>query len=99
MAIVGDSLDKYVKEQINVRQEKLGQYDKDIDLNRYLTSKTAFLRLTSGINVTSNDRITKTLGFSNANDYINSGLAKQFVISSAYFNGEFTSDIGYYSNT
>lgn len=52
--IIGESFDPYVAKQIEVRQRKLGATTRDSDLLAYTTSKTSWLRLTSGVNVDEN---------------------------------------------
>lgn len=49
--IIGESFDPYVAKQIEVRQKKLGAETRDSDLLTYTTSKTSWLRLTSGVDV------------------------------------------------
>tara|TARA_R100001460_G_scaffold63899_2_gene104072 strand:- start:717 stop:3119 length:2403 start_codon:yes stop_codon:yes gene_type:complete len=68
--IIGESFDPYVAKQIEVRQRKLGATTRDADVLTYTTSKTSWLRLTSGVNVDqtkltelgrSNQTLTKNL--------------------------------------
>ena len=49
--IIGESFDPYVKDQIKIRQTKLGLNQSDDDVNRYLTSRQSWIRLTSGIDI------------------------------------------------
>lgn len=49
--IIGESFDPYVAKQVKVRQKKLGATTRDTDVLTYTTSKTSWLRLTSGVNV------------------------------------------------
>jgi hypothetical protein len=49
--IIGESFDPYVAKQIEVRQKKLGAENRDPDVLAYTTSKTSWLRLTSGVDV------------------------------------------------
>ena len=49
--IIGESFDPYVAKQIEVRQKKLGAKNRDPDVLAYTTSKTSWLRLTSGVDV------------------------------------------------
>jgi len=106
MAILGESFKPWVIKQINVRQDKLSARNKDTDLLKYLTSRTAFLRLTSGVDI-SEDLLTYY------KDYLPEGfatnvkgneLAKQYVLEAARFRPpgntiddplQFTSGIGY----
>jgi hypothetical protein len=98
MAILGESFKQYVKDQINVRQEKLSSQYKDNDLLTYLTSKTSFLRLTSGVNVTNDILKAYDLPLSYIAD---NGLAKMCVLEGARFRASedsqpnFTSNVGY----
>ena len=49
--IIGESFDPYVKEQIKIRQTKLGLNQNNDSVNRYLTGRQSWIRLTSGIDV------------------------------------------------
>jgi hypothetical protein len=95
-SIIGDSFDRYVKEQILVRQSILGLGPKDQDAVIYKNNNSAFVRLTSGVNVDAN--IVKGLGLTGTG-YEGNGLAKQFKLFSARTqNGNtetFTNGIGY----
>jgi hypothetical protein len=100
MAIIGESFDKWVQKQIGIRQQKLSLQDnRDNDTLKYITNKTSFLRLTSGINVSENK--CKELGYTN---YNGNQLAKTYTLFSTRFpvidnaQSEFTTDIGYTSN-
>jgi hypothetical protein len=106
MAILGESFKPWVIKQINVRQDKLSARNKDTDLLKYLTSRTSFLRLTSGVDV-SEDLLTYY------KDYLPEGfvtnvkgneLARQYVLEAARFRPpgntindplQFTSGVGY----
>ena len=90
MAILGESFKDYVRNQINVRQDKLSLRDRDNDILKYITSKTSFLRLTSGINISSG--VAQNLGVIGLEGSL---LAKQYVLFSSKFNNNFTSNIGY----
>jgi len=96
--IIGESFDPYVKEQIKVRQEKLGLGLKDIDVARFENTNTAFIRLTSGVDV--DDTALANLGLSAQTQYKNSGLAKAYKLFSARTlddkgNETFTKGFGY----
>ncbi len=99
MAIIGESFKPYVRTQINIRQNKLALGVKDNDTLKYITSKTSFLRLTSGVNV--NKEVAKNLDVPNLEG---NGLAKQYVLEAARFksdpnnaDSDFTSGVGYTS--
>lgn len=95
-SIIGDSFDEYVKEQILVRQSVLGLGLNNQDVVNYKHNNSAFVRLTSGVNVDSS--IVTSLGLSEAG-YKGSGLAKQFKLFSARTQANsqetFTKGIGY----
>ena len=93
MAILGESFKDYVTKQINVRQDKLSLQAKDDDTLRYITSKTSFLRLTSGIDIST--AVAQNLGFSPSSGYNGHLLAKEYVLFSSQFDGNPTSGIGY----
>jgi LAS superfamily LD-carboxypeptidase LdcB len=71
--IIGDSFDAYVKEQILIRQEKLGLGLKSQEVLQFESSNTPFIRLTSGVDV--DDTVLKNLGLSNNSLYKGKGLA------------------------
>jgi N-acetyl-anhydromuramyl-L-alanine amidase AmpD len=93
MALLGESFNDYVKKQINIRQDKLSLQNKDDDTLKYITSKTSFLRLTSGIDVSKD--VAQSLGVTNLNGSL---LAKQYVLFSSQFDNKFTSGLGYSSD-
>ena len=94
--IIGDSFDFYVKDQIETRQSVLGLGLNDKDIVTYKHNNSAFVRLTSGVNVDAN--IVKGLGLTGTG-YEGNGLAKQFKLFAARTqNGKtetFTNGIGY----
>lgn len=91
--IIGRSFEPYVKKQIAKRQEKLGLGLKNIDTLKFENTNTAFIRLTSGVNV-SGEALTN-LGLAGQNKYADNGLAKQFKLFSARTPDGFTSGFGY----
>jgi len=104
MAILGETFNDYVRNQINVRQDKLSlNQNRDNDFLTYVTSKTSFLRLTSGVDIS--EKVAQSLGATGLSGNL---LAKQYVLFSSRFNnntlvsknpdiwgGDLTSDIGY----
>jgi hypothetical protein len=90
MAILGESFKPYVKNQIDVRQEKLALGNRDDDTLKYITSKTSFLRLSSGVDISS--AVAQNLGVIG---FEGNMLAKQYVLFSSNFDNQFTSGIGY----
>jgi hypothetical protein len=90
MALLGESFNDYVQSQILVRQDKLSNQNRDNDLLAYLTSKTSFLRLTSGVNVS--EEIAKSI---NEPELKGNLLAKKYVLFSSRFDDKFTSGVGY----
>ena len=72
--IIGESFDPYVAKQIEVRQKKLGATTRDSDLLAYTTSKTSWLRLTSGVDI--DQTKLKELG------RLNQGLEKNLLAKS-----------------
>jgi hypothetical protein len=77
MAILGESFKPYVRNQINIRQDKLSLRDRDDEILKYITSKTSFLRLTSGIDIS--PEVAQNLGVINLNG---SELAKKYILFS-----------------
>jgi hypothetical protein len=90
MAILGESFKDYVKKQIDVRQDKLSLRDKDDDTLRYILSKTSFLRLTSGIDISSD--VAQNLGVVGLSG---NQLAQKYVLFASKFDNNFTSGVGY----
>jgi hypothetical protein len=104
MAILGESFKPYVRNQIDVRQDKLSlNQNRNDDILKYITSKTSFLRLTSGVDIS--EKVAQSLGATGLSGNL---LAKQYVLFSSRFNnntlvskdpdiwgGDLTSDIGY----
>lgn len=91
--IIGRSFEPYVKKQIAKRQEKLGLGLKDLDTIKFENTNTAFIRLTSGVDV--NGEALTNLGLAGQAKYAGSGLAKQFKLFSARTPNGFTSGFGY----
>lgn len=50
--IIGDPFDSGVRDQINLRQEKMGALNKDTDNIKWQNNTNAFLRLASSVNIT-----------------------------------------------
>ena len=94
--IIGDSFDFYVKDQILTRQSVLGLALNDQDVVTYKHNNSAFIRLTSGVNVS--EDVVRSLNL-DGNKYKGSGLAKQFKLFSARAQSGsqeiFTKGIGY----
>jgi len=91
MAILGETFKDYVKQQVNIRQEKLSSIDKNTNLLLYLASNTVFVRLTSGVNVGADVLKNHNL----PPDLAEEKLAKRYVLEAAKFDGNFTSGVGY----
>jgi hypothetical protein len=51
--IIGESFKPYVDKQVEVRQKKLGQSQHDSDFQTWVTNKTPWLRLSSGVDLNS----------------------------------------------
>jgi len=83
MNIVGEGINKTISEQIKVRQKIYGSINRTVEQLEYLNSRTAFAKLISAVNVTSEFKPESTelqgiLGKIQSNN-----LAKDFVL----FNG------------
>ena len=57
MNIVGEGINKTISEQIKVRQKIYGSINRTIEQLEYLNSRTAFAKLISSVNVTSEFKI------------------------------------------
>jgi len=92
MAILGESFDGYVNKQIKTRQNLLAlNANHDNNFLKYTHSRTAFLRLTSGVDVT-DQSVINNLDLNNIS--LNSGLASSLVISNANFSKGLTQGLG-----
>ena len=60
--IVGEVFDKYVRDQIEVRQQKLGQLQHDTDFHLWATNRKPWIRLCSSVDISEGKR--KELGLS-----------------------------------
>jgi hypothetical protein len=78
--IIGRGFDTYVQKQVIKRQEKLNYGQTDLDVIRWNNSNNAFLRLSSGVNVSSSF-IETNLGLSGYAD--GNSLARHFRLFSA----------------
>ena len=78
--IIGESFDPYVNAQVNIRQSKLGQTNRDNELLTYLTSKTAWIRLASSVDILSNLDIDKVAELGISYTEIGSNLAKNNIL-------------------
>lgn len=79
--IIGMGFDEYVQKQVLKRQEKLRYGQTDLDVIRWNNTNNAFLRLTSGVNV-SEDFVKNNLGL-DPSTYKDSSLAKYFKLFAA----------------
>lgn len=87
--LIGESFDNYVQDQIVIRQSKLGLGLQNLDTIKFNNTNTAFIRLTSGVDVT--DTVLKESGLSEK--YKSSELAKTYKLGS--ISGSLTKGIGY----
>tara|TARA_R110001592_G_scaffold70259_5_gene215306 strand:+ start:1203 stop:5087 length:3885 start_codon:yes stop_codon:yes gene_type:complete len=84
--LVGESFSPWVNKQVEARQKMLGRVGDALYTNdqlRYINSKTSFLRLTSGVDITneegpSNTTRLKDLGLSES--FLSNQLARHFVL-------------------
>ncbi len=106
MALLGESFEPWVKEQIDLRQDILSgkkdnigsSFTRDQEL-KYTLSKSPFIRLTSGVNIDSGDSGTakiQNLGFKDdATNYLGNKLASKYILFSSRFDNEFTKGVNY----
>jgi len=78
--IIGESFDPYVNAQVDIRQSKLGQTNRDNELLTYLTSKTSWIRLASSVDILSNLDIDKVAELGISYTEIGSNLAKNNIL-------------------
>lgn len=82
--ILGESFDKYVKDQIITRQKKLGETERSPELLTYLNNKTAWLRLSSAVKIDS--KKARELLPTNPSSIEGNELAKKFILYSGVTN-------------
>jgi len=89
--IIGESFDDYVKKQIDIRQRKLGTFQRDNDILTYLTGKTSWIRLTSGVDVSED----KCRELDIDTNFKGSELAKKYILFNgvASYNGNGTTTL------
>ena len=108
MALLGESFEPWVKDQINLRQEILSNNNAISDsistISRdgvllYTLSKAPFIRLTSGVNIDNDSngefKIKQLRLPGDVNQYFNEGLASKYVLFSSRFDDEFTTNVNY----
>jgi hypothetical protein len=86
MAIIGESFEEYVNDQIKVRQKIYGSKNRTPEQLTYLNGRTAWVRLISSVDIEnnpsgSNDEGTKKLQACGLDDsYLGSRLAKEYIL-------------------
>jgi len=101
--VIGRGFDKYVREQVIKRQEKLRYGQTDANVIRWNNANNAFLRLSSGVNV-SETFVKDKLGLSSST-YKDNLLAKHFKLFAAQTYDatskkyNFTKGVGYNFNS
>ena len=90
--IIGEVFEEYVQNQIYARQLVLGKSYRTPDEIAYSLNKTAFIRLTSGIDISESK--LEELGFKDKN-LLNAGLARYLTLSNQSFKGSTSSPITY----
>ena len=80
MNIVGEGLQPFVAEQINVRQTIHGSINRTPSQLEYLNSNTAFVKLVSAINLENNFNPTSQELKDIKNKYSSNNLAKEFIL-------------------
>ena len=90
--IIGEVFEEYVQNQIYARQLVLGKSYRTPDEIAYSLNKTAFIRLTSGIDISESK--LEELGFKDKN-LLNAGLAKYLTLSNQSFRESPSSPITY----
>lgn len=74
--IIGESFSPYVASQVNVRQQKLGQFSKDPDTLLFTTANAPYIRLTSGVDI----EPEKCLEIGLDSVFAGNNLAKQYIM-------------------
>lgn len=97
--IIGESFREYVRNQVKIRQEKLGAQDKDTDLLKYISNKTSWVRLSSGVDIAQSGSViirdyNKAVEYESlgAQNFPGNLFAKKSVLFSAYKYQEYPAD-------
>jgi len=99
MAIIGESFEEYVNDQIKVRQKTYGSKNRTPEQLTYLNGRNAWVRLISSVNIKnnpsgSNDEGTKKLQACGLDDsYLGSRLAKEYVLFAGTSNANNTTSV------
>jgi hypothetical protein len=92
-SVLGQAFDDFVQDQLKVRSQKLsstegdvskGNINRESDILNYTLGKTAFIRLTSGVDIT--EEMALSL-FNNPN-FAGSGLAKNHILQAGTLNSK-----------
>jgi hypothetical protein len=78
--IIGESFKPYVNKQVEVRQKKLGQSQHDSDFQTWVTNKTPWLRLSSGVNLDSESLRNLGIDILDSDKFQNELLAQNYVL-------------------
>jgi hypothetical protein len=78
--IIGESFKPYVNKQVEVRQKKLGQPQHDNDFQTWVTNKTPWLRLSSGVNLDSESLRNLGIDILDSDKFQNELLAQNYVL-------------------
>lgn len=102
--IIGPGFDEYVQKQINLRQKNNRAYNqsdlKSIDIVKYQNANTAFLRLSSGVNINgSSDQARSYQLFNTQFGIKNSKGTFDYQIASGVNLGNYNSAYGFLSNS
>lgn len=81
--IVGEPFDEWVNKQIDNRQKVHGSQNRDSKILSYLNSKTGWIKLTSGVKVSNDDRMKK-IGLYPHN-FTDTRLAERFILFGGVF--------------
>ena len=95
MNIVGEGINKTISEQIRVRQKIYGSINRTVEQLEYLNSRTAFAKLISSVDITSEFKPESKELQGILNSIQGSSLAKDFVL----FNGTQDADLNNTRNT
>jgi len=74
--IIGESFKEYVAQQVNIRQQKLGQFSKDPNTILFTTANSPYIKLTSGVDI----EPEKCLEIGLDTKYAGNNLAKQYIL-------------------
>jgi hypothetical protein len=93
-SILGESFDEYVSKQINLRQKKLGQIQKDDKILTYESGKNPWIRLCSSVDIDGNVAATFSSKYNGGASVGGNSLAQVYTLYGGVSSGLFGANPG-----